>query len=184
MNIRTYTPRLWGRELQERRTIPAQQAMQRFFASPADQLYSEMENFFNTALRDVLAPFSSVNEAAGTETEKAFLHPNIDVAATEKEYTLSVELPGVTPDDAVVEVKERSLVISGEKKSDREEKNESGAVVRTERSFGSFRRVMTLPEDADITKISAGCKDGILKISIPRIEEKPEEARRIAVTKE
>lgn len=186
MSIRKYTPLHWGKEFHDGRVNPAHQAVQRFVASPTEQFYSDIDKFFNTALRGLLIPRATQNESAvteGKEAEKTLLRPHVDVAVTEKEYTLSVELPGVAPDDAVVEVKEKTLIISGEKKSGHEEKDENGAVVRTERSFGSFRRAMTLPEDAYIEKISANCKDGVLKISIPRIEEKPAEARRIAVAK-
>lgn len=184
MSIRKYTPRLWGREFHDGRVVPAHQAVQRFVASPAEQFYSDIDKFFSTALRGFLLPSAPLNETKVSENKEAetiFLRPNIDISATDKEYILAVELPGVSPDNAVVEVKEKSLIISGEKKSEREEMDENGAVVRTERSFGSFRRALTLPGDADIAKISANSKDGVLKISIPRIEEKPEEVHRIPV---
>ena len=81
-------------------------------------------------------------------------------------------------EDVHVDLQEGMLVIHGEKKSEREEKREHGRYV--ERSYGSFSRSFTLPSDADVDRLEASFKDGVLTIRVSRTEEsKP---RQIAIT--
>lgn len=94
--------------------------------------------------------------------------PPVDVQETEKHYVFSAELPGIEKGDFKVETVGRSLVISGEKKTEKEEKSKH--YLRHEQTAGSFRRVFSLPEDALADEIKASHKNGILKIEVPRSE--------------
>jgi HSP20 family protein len=94
--------------------------------------------------------------------------PAVDLAESDSQYTLTVELPGAKKDDVHVELREGMLVIHGEKKSEREEKRERGRYI--ERSYGSFSRSFSLPPDAHAERLGASFKDGILTITIPRTE--------------
>jgi HSP20 family protein len=99
--------------------------------------------------------------------------PAIDVAEDEKHYAITVEIPGVKKEDVQVEIHEGMLTIRGEKKSEREEKDERRRYV--ERSYGSFSRSFSLPTDADGDRVEASFKDGILTITIPKTaESKPQ----------
>jgi HSP20 family protein len=98
--------------------------------------------------------------------------PALDVTETPEAYVVSVELPGAKSEDVGIEIQENALVIRGEKKSEREEKNEKRHYV--ERTYGSFARSFTLPPNVDPDRIKASFKDGVLAVEIPKTaEQKP-----------
>lgn len=101
------------------------------------------------------------------------LKPSIDIAESKKAYRISVEVPGIEPDQIDLHVEGDTLVLSGEKRQESEDDDEG--FHRIERSYGQFRRVLTLPEDADPDGIKADFKHGVLKIKVPRVKrsEKP-----------
>lgn len=94
--------------------------------------------------------------------------PLVDISEDEKEYLIKAELPELKKEDIKVSVHEDVMTISGERKSEKEEKGKK--YHRIERSYGSFMRSFTLPEDADATKVVAECKDGILRVRLPKTE--------------
>lgn len=95
--------------------------------------------------------------------------PTIDVFDARNEVVVKAELAGMKRDDINVEFIENSLVISGEKKA--EETVERKGYYRAERSYGSFKRALALPEGIDPEKANASFKDGILEIRIPKTAE-------------
>lgn len=97
--------------------------------------------------------------------EKEFL-PATEIAETEKNYILSVDLPGLKKDEIKIEVLDNTLTLSGERK--REEKFDDGKVRRIEKSYGSFKRSFSLPANADAEKIEAKYDSGVLELSIPK----------------
>lgn len=114
---------------------------------------------------------------AGGSTGSASFLPVTDIEEDEKSYVLKVEIPGMSQKDVTVEVKENVLTISGEKKFE----SESKAKHRIERYYGSFSRSFVLPEDANAQKADAACKDGVLTISIPKVESKESKAIRLDI---
>jgi HSP20 family protein len=94
--------------------------------------------------------------------------PSLDVKSDAKQYTLSAEIPGVASDNVKIEVHDHVLTISGEKKAEEKKEDEKKQWHVSERSFGSFSRTMTLPEDADLEHITAQQKDGVLTVTVPR----------------
>jgi HSP20 family protein len=96
------------------------------------------------------------------------LWPAIDISDDENVITVKAEVPGCRAEDVDISVQGNTLTISGEKKHE-EEKKEKGYYY-AERSYGSFRRDLTLPADVDSTKIDAACKDGVLTITLPKSE--------------
>ncbi|WP_035237089.1 Hsp20/alpha crystallin family protein [Desulfobacter vibrioformis] len=107
------------------------------------------------------------------------LKPKLDIGSTQKEYTVSVEIPGVSETDVSLELVHDTLTIHGEKKQEKEEKNKN--FYRLERSYGSFRRTLSLPGDADKGKIKANFKNGVLNITIPRKEVSEERKKKIEI---
>lgn len=95
--------------------------------------------------------------------------PAMDLHESGEAYVVTVEIPGAGRDDVTVEIDQGLLSISGEKKSERDEKEESRRYV--ERSFGAFRRSFRLPSNAQSDKVDASYKDGFLTITIPKTEE-------------
>ncbi len=94
--------------------------------------------------------------------------PPVDITEDEKGYTINVELPGVKKDDVKVSVEGGVLSITGERKSEKEEKDKK--YHRLERTSGSFTRSFAVPEGASSDKISAEFKDGVLSVRLPKDE--------------
>jgi HSP20 family protein len=94
--------------------------------------------------------------------------PAVDIAEDDKEYTIKVELPGVNKEDVRVSVEGGVLSISGERKTEKEEKNKK--YHRIERTYGSFARSFTLPEGTASDRVGAEFKDGVLKVHLPKDE--------------
>lgn len=99
--------------------------------------------------------------------------PAINIQQNEGGFTVEVAAPGMTKDDCVVRLDENNnLVISFEKKTENEDKDDKGAYLRREFSYSQFQRTMILPDDVDKDKISAKVKDGVLTVDIPTVKEK------------
>ena len=94
--------------------------------------------------------------------------PVVDIYETDKSVILKAELPGMTKDDIVIEINENNLILKGERKFQKDIREEN--YHRIERSYGTFSRSFTLPDTVDRNKVSASFKDGILEITIPKIE--------------
>jgi HSP20 family protein len=95
--------------------------------------------------------------------------PMADVVETEKQFEVTVDLPGLKPEEVSVELKNGELWISGKHE---EEKEEQGKTYhRIERHHGEFRRVLTLPTAIREEKVEAKFENGVLKIVAPKSEE-------------
>jgi len=95
--------------------------------------------------------------------------PTTNVVESAEGVEVTAELPGMKPEDFTVEVKNGALWISGEKKEEKEEKGKT--FHRVERSYGEFRRVISLPATVAEDKVTAEYKAGVLRITIPKTAE-------------
>lgn len=95
--------------------------------------------------------------------------PAVDVFENDNNYVLKAELPGVDPKDVEVRVEDNTLYLKGERKFEKETKEEN--YHRVERSYGSFARSFALPGSIDSDKVQAEYKDGLLTLTIPKREE-------------
>jgi HSP20 family protein len=95
--------------------------------------------------------------------------PLVDISEDDKEYVIKAEVPELKREDVKVSVQDNILSISGERKSEKEEKNKK--YHRVERTYGRFMRSFTLPDNCDGGKVSAEYKDGVLKIHLPKSEQ-------------
>jgi HSP20 family protein len=95
--------------------------------------------------------------------------PSLDVSETKNEIVVKAEVPGMDPKDIDISLSDGMLSIRGERKQEKEEKEENYHLV--ERSYGSFARSVALPKEVKHDKISASYKDGVLKIVLPKSEE-------------
>lgn len=133
--------------------------------NPLLHLHREVDRLFENAFRGFgVSPFNG--NVFPIMTTAGLLKPQVDIGATEKEYSITVEVPGVDEKDVKVEITDNTMTIHGEKKQEKEEKDKN--YYRVERSYGSFQRVLSLPDDADQEKIKATFKKGILTIKMPR----------------
>lgn len=94
--------------------------------------------------------------------------PNLDIEESEKTYKILTDLPGLSREDLKLSVENNVLTISGERKSEREDK-ENGYLYR-ERCTGKFKRAFALPENTKADEIKANLKNGVLSLTIPKEE--------------
>ncbi len=95
--------------------------------------------------------------------------PSVNIHETDEGFLLQLAAPGLKKDDIKVNLDNNVLTLSAELKSENEEKNEK--LIRCEFSYSSFSRSFSLPKSADLDKISADYKDGILNVNVPKREE-------------
>lgn len=107
------------------------------------------------------------------------LSPSVDQTEDEKAYHIKVELPGMEKDEVDISFSDSMLTISGEKKEEKEEKDKD--YYRKERSFGEFRRILSIPGAVDDTKIQATFKNGVLSIELPKTKEAQNKVKKIAI---
>jgi HSP20 family protein len=96
--------------------------------------------------------------------------PAMDLIETEDHFVLRADLPGMSEEDVNLEVEERVLTISGERKAEHTETKEG--YHRVERAFGSFSRSLTLPEGIDAEAVTASFDRGVLEVRIPKPEQR------------
>lgn len=103
--------------------------------------------------------------------------PQLDVSEGRREVTVRADVPGLEPKDLDISLDGRRLTICGEKKHEKEEKEEN--FHRVERTYGSFRRTVELPAEVAPDHVEARYKNGVLKIRLKK--SRASEARRITV---
>lgn len=95
--------------------------------------------------------------------------PVVNTREADNAFHIDVDLPGVKKDDIKVDLQKDVLTISGERKTKEEIKEEDYYKVET--SFGKFTRSFTLPDNADVENIEAKTVDGVLEVTIPKLDE-------------
>src|SRR5882757_45284 len=95
--------------------------------------------------------------------------PALDVQEDKDNFTVRTELPGLKREDIEVSLHDGTLSISGERKA--EVKQEGVEVHRQERYYGKFQRALTLPTPVAADKSTAQYKDGVLTVTLPKVEE-------------
>src|SRR3984893_2802800 len=124
-------------------------------------------NRMNRLFRESYSP--EVPEEALTTTSLA---PPVDIYEDEHNIILKVEVPGIDEKDIDVRIQNNTLTVHGERKVEKEEKEENFR--RVERQYGSFTRSFTLPSSVDPGQVSARCDKGVLKINLAKkAEAKP-----------
>ena len=130
------------------------------------QMTSELDRMFETpAWPSLRLPFLRSKPAEAT------WFPEIDVFEKDNRLVTKIDLPGMKKEDVKVEVTDGHLAISGERKTEAEEKKEN--FYRCEREYGSFYRAVPLPEGVKLEDVKATFADGVLEVSIP-LPAKPE----------
>ncbi len=105
--------------------------------------------------------------------------PLVNTREGEYAYHVEVDLPGVKKEDIHVDIKERILIISGERKTKNEVKKKD--YHKIESFYGSFQRSFTLPENVDMENIEANCEDGVLEVVIPKMKKIDKEIKQIKI---
>ena len=128
--------------------------------SDFDRMRREMERVWDTFLE---------GDARKESKKDSVWLPSVDVSETKNDVVVKAELPGMDPKDIEVTLSDGHLMIKGQKKHEKEEKDEDYHFV--ERSYGSFVRAVHLPKEVKHDKISASYKNGVLKVVLPKSEE-------------
>ena len=133
--------------------------------------FSTLQDRMNRLFRE------SYNEPGRDESLVASgFAPAVDVYEDEHNVTLKLEVPGVKQDDLDVQVENNTLTIRGERKFEKEEKEEN--FQRIERRYGSFSRSFTLPNTIDTDSVNANYENGVLKVELAKREEaKPKQIK-------
>ena len=126
--------------------------MSMFFCDP---FFDDYDSFLT------LTPYSNnntdlINPASG--------FGRLDVEETDKEYKVLIDLPGMKKEEVKTSIENHCLVVEGERKSEKKDKKYHVS----ERSFGSFHREVSLPENADLENVTAVYENGELKVTIPK----------------
>lgn len=126
--------------------------------------FKEMDELHN----QVATLFGLNNRGANGDAQEQtnLWAPPVDITEDEKSYLITAEVPGLSRDNIKVVVENGELRISGERKFEKEDRKYH----RIERSYGSFTRTFSLPDDANQNKVSAEFKDGILRVHVAKDE--------------
>jgi HSP20 family protein len=118
----------------------------------------------------------SFNEGRDESLTTTSFAPAVDVYEDEHKVALKIEVPGIEEKDIDVRVENNTLTVHGERKIEKEEKEENYR--RVERQYGSFTRTFTLPTTVDTENVSANYDKGVLKITLPKkAEAKPKQIK-------
>jgi len=120
------------------------------------QLTSELDRVFD---------FPAWPALRGTARRTDAWSPEIDVFERDKQLVTKIDLPGMKKEDVKVEVVDGQLTISGERKTEAEEKSDT--FYRCERAYGSFFRSVPLPDGVSLDDVKATFADGVLEVSVP-----------------
>ena len=157
------------------KTTPGTLAVRREWEYPLASFQWEMNKLVDDFFGGFnLSPWTPLKRGLAT-----IFTPRVDVSETDKEITVSVELPGMDQKDIDVSLARDALTIKGEKKEEKEEQGKD--YYRMERSYGSFTRSVPLPAEVDTDKVQATFKKGVLDISLPKTARAIQEMKKVAV---
>jgi HSP20 family protein len=127
------------------------------FAGVLGRMEEEMEDLFKR-----------FNGEDGGWLTPSYFVPTADVVETDNEFGITVDLPGMKPEEVNVEIKDGDLWITGKRTEEKEEKGKT--YHRVERRHGEFRRVLLLPAMVDGDKVTAKYDNGVLRVTVPKME--------------
>jgi len=146
-------------------------------ANPFEGLHHQMNELFDNFFEGLGS--SRLRGLRGPEERWATLSPNVEVSDAGDEIQVTVELPGMSEQDIDLTLDRNMLTIKGEKKQEHEETKKD--CYFSECSYGQFQRSIPLPDDVDEGKVKAKFKKGVLKVSLPKLEQSLATHKRIDV---
>lgn len=143
-----------------------------------DSPFLALQRDINRVFEDFWKRFDLTAPFGGNGQLNAF-GPRADIAESDKEVEITVELPGMDENDIEVALSDDILTIKGEKKTDREE--DKKGYYLSERSYGSFYRTIALPPGVDTEKADARFKKGVLTVTLPKTPEAQARVKKVEV---
>ncbi len=139
--------------------------------------FGEMDSLFNRLMPSMLGRWPGrLGTSNGDTVEWA---PSANISETDKEYLIRAELPAVKKEDVKVTVDDGMITIEGERKQQKEDKNEK--LHRVESFYGHYTRSFSLPESVNESAIRCESKDGVLTVHIPKAEITKQQPKQIKV---
>jgi HSP20 family protein len=172
------TPWNWFKKEEEQQVVrPQSRGRDSAVSHPLMRLHNEIDQIFDQFFHGFpLSPLRWPQEWS----KGGVVFPQLNIAEKKNAYIITVEVPGVEEKDIELTVQEGTLIIRGEKQTEKEDQDNQ--YHRVERSYGSFQRVLSLPTDADEDKIEAKFKNGVLTITLTKSTTMTSSGRKIAIT--
>lgn len=172
------TPWNWFKKEEEQQVVrPQSRGRDSAVSHPLMRLHNEIDQIFDQFFQGFpLSPPRWPQEWS----KGGLVFPQLNIAENKNAYTITVDVPGVEEKDIELTVQEGTLIIRGEKQTEKEDENKQ--YHRVERSYGSFQRVLSLPSDAEEDKIEAKFKNGVLTIRVAKNTTMTSSGRKIAIS--
>jgi HSP20 family protein len=139
--------------------------------------FGEMDSLFNRLMPSMFGRWPG--RLGATNGDAVEWAPSANISETDKEYLIRAELPAVKKEDVKVTVDDGMITIEGERKQQKEDKNEK--LHRVESFYGHFTRSFSLPESVNESAIRCESKDGVLTVHIPKAESPKQQPKQIKV---
>ena len=151
----------------------------RYLSPMARELARRNNNLSSHLWGDMFNEFDSAMESfLGTSLDaQNKMQISCDVSETSDSYKMCFDMPGVKKEDINIDVQGNQLIVSGERKTESSVKEEHG--LRHERSYGKFERSFTVPDGVNLDKVEADYDNGVLNLTIPKVEKA--KARKIQI---
>ncbi len=149
---------------------------------PLMRMHQEMDRWFNDVIRSFGLPSGYAGWRQfepGLANAGQVYRPRLDVCGDDHRYEIALDVPGMTEDDLSIEIRGDVLVIKGQVEQKTEDRDRH--FYRVERSYGSFQRTLSLPDDADADHMEAKLDKGVLRLEIPRREVENKDVRKISI---
>ncbi|KAK8522168.1 hypothetical protein V6N13_115141 [Hibiscus sabdariffa] len=138
-------------------------------------------SIFDPFSLDVWDPFKDFPLPSSLTTQNSLVNARIDWKETPEAHVFKADLPGLKKEDIKVEIEEdRVLQISGERNMEKEDKNDTWH--RVERSTGKFMRRFRLPENVRMDQVKASMENGVLTVTVPKVEMKKPDVKAIEIS--
>ena len=170
------SPWNWFKKEEESRSSEGQ-VLSKTMDHPLGRLHSDIDKLFENFFQGF--PSSAFSQKGKSAWEGVIL-PQVDIGEGKDDYTVKVEVPGVDEKDIELTLADGTLVVRGEKRSEKEDHEKQ--FHRVERSYGAFQRMLSLPSDADESKVKAKFKNGLLTVTIGKNPDAKPPVRKIAIT--
>lgn len=172
MNLAKWKPWNWFKEEEQAASPPASVSSQEEHSLlPVLQLQRDMDRLFDGLLKGFSPAFGTLAKGM----------PRMDISETAEFYSFEVDLPGMTVEDLTVSVNDHTLQIRGERK--REKATAHRQDHKIERIYGLFERLISLPDDADEDSVKAEFRNGVLRITVTKLEKssQPNKGKQIEI---
>ena len=149
-----------------------------------EAIWSDLQNSMTNLQKEINSAFGTALGNWGNipmESERFFKRfiPSVNIRENDKEITISAEIPGLDEKNIHVTHTDHELILEGEKKMEKRDEKDKDHVI--ESSYGSFRRVISLPSEIDFTKINAAFKNGVLTVTLPKTEKAKQNIKKVEI---